>query len=135
MSAQASSIQVKIIDHITLVVKDLEKSKEFYVDTLGMEQVQRPAFKFDGRWFQLGDQQIHLILEHDLSGPAGFPKERGTSRTHHFAFEVDDCFAAYEVLNGLGASIVHEPKNRPDGAVQMFVADPDGHVVELCSAP
>src|SRR5579884_1789985 len=67
----ADSLQVKSIDHVTLVVKELERSRRFYVDVLGMQPIPRPAFSFAGLWFQAGQTQIHLILEYAGSGPAG----------------------------------------------------------------
>src|SRR5437588_4393626 len=67
----APALPVQSIDHVTLVVKDLGKSREFYVQTLGMREVPRPAFSFAGLWFQAGKTQIHLILEFAGSGPAG----------------------------------------------------------------
>jgi len=135
MSDKASPIGVKSIDHVTLVVADLERSKQFYVDTLGMQLVPRPGFGFDGLWFQAGGTQIHLILEHEGSTPAGspLPAEKRSSRTHHFAFEVENAHAAANFLTEQDIDLVSSPKQRPDGAVQMFVSDPDGHVVELCS--
>ena len=133
----AKGVHVKTLDHVTVVVKDLEASRRFYVDVLGMREVQRPAFSFAGLWFQAGTTQIHLILEFAGSGPAGnlLPEDRRSSRTHHFAFEVDDAHAAYAWLKQAGVKILGEPKPRPDGYIQVFVTDPDGHVVELCSPP
>ena len=130
-------IRVKSLDHVTLVVKDLERSRRFYVDALGMREVPRPAFSFAGSWFQAGATQIHLILEYDGSGPAGnlVPLERRTSRTHHFAFLVEDARAVVPHLEELKAPMLGPPKPRPDGYIQVFVMDPDGHVVELCSPP
>ena len=64
-------IAVRTLDHVTVVVGDLAASRAFYVDVLGMQEVPRPAFSFDGLWFQSGPTQIHLILEYDGSGPAG----------------------------------------------------------------
>ena len=69
--APSTSIQVKSLDHVTLVVKDLERAREFYVEALGMREVPRPAFSFAGSWFQAGATQVHLILEYSGSGPAG----------------------------------------------------------------
>ncbi|HBN74488.1 MAG TPA: glyoxalase, partial [Planctomycetaceae bacterium] len=45
--------------------------------------------------------------------------------------------AAWEALeqSGIDYEVVSPPKFRPDGAVQIFLADPDGHVVELASDP
>jgi catechol 2,3-dioxygenase-like lactoylglutathione lyase family enzyme/uncharacterized protein YunC (DUF1805 family) len=129
------SCSVKSIDHVTLVVKDLEASRRFYVDVLGMREVPRPAFSFAGSWFQAGATQIHLILEFAGSGPAGnllAPERRG-SRTQHVAFLVDDAAAAVRTLKAMSVPILSDVKPRPDGYLQVFVSDPDGHVIELCS--
>lgn len=134
MTEPAAPIRVKRIDHVTIVVKDLERSRDFYCGVLGMGEVERPRFSFAGKWFQAGSTQIHLILEHAESGPAGETRQT-SSRGHHFAFEVADANAAARRLTGLGLPIVSGPKERPDGAVQVFVNDPDGHLVELCSPP
>lgn len=135
MSTTTAPIRVKTLDHVTLVVQDLEQSRRFYCDLLGMQEIERPGFSFDGKWFQAGATQIHLILEHDESGPAGEDRaaQKKSSRNHHFAFEVQDAEAAATVLERRGAAIVSGLKTRPDGAVQVFVNDPDGYVVELCS--
>jgi len=131
-----SPIRVQHIDHITLVVKSVEESRRFYVGLLGMDEVARPAFDFNGAWFQAGATLIHLIEEHDRSGPAGFPDEVliKSSRNHHFAFEVADAYAAAATLKDRNIDLVDDAKQRPDGAVQVFLTDPDGHVVELCTS-
>jgi catechol 2,3-dioxygenase-like lactoylglutathione lyase family enzyme/uncharacterized protein YunC (DUF1805 family) len=136
-TAPAVGISVKSLDHVTIVVKDLERSRRFYVDVLGMREVPRPAFSFAGLWFQAGATQIHLILEFAGSGPAGnlLPQSQRSSRTHHFAFLVEDAEAALAHLERAGVTILSGPKPRPDGYIQVFVTDPDGHVVELCSPP
>jgi catechol 2,3-dioxygenase-like lactoylglutathione lyase family enzyme len=128
-------IQVKSLDHVTIVVKDLDRSRRFYVDGLGMRETPRPTFQFPGLWFQAGATQIHLILEHAGTPPAGnpLPEQFRTSRSHHFAFLVDNAQATYLRAQELGMKIVSPPKPRPDGFVQVFLNDPDGHVVELCS--
>jgi len=137
MSETAHPIRVKCIDHVTIIVKDLEQSRRFYVDALGMRETERPGFSFAGSWFQAGGTQIHTILEYEDSGPAGDPTSAGhkSSRHHHFAFEVDDAHAAAKRIEELGIPFVAPPKQRPDGFVQTFVYDPDGHVIELCSSP
>src|SRR5260370_3353541 len=90
--APAAGLHVKSIDHVTLVVNDLERSRRFYVDVLGMREVPRPAFSFAGSSFQAGTTQIHLILEFAGSGPAGnlLSEALRTSRTQHSAFEWED---------------------------------------------
>jgi len=131
----ANPIQVKSLDHVTIVVKDLDSSRQFYVAGLGMREVPRPGFSFPGLWFQAGATQIHLIGEHPRGSPAGnpSPEQFRTSRSHHFAFLVEDVTAAYTRALELELKIVSPPKARPDGFVQLFLHDPDGHVVELCS--
>jgi catechol 2,3-dioxygenase-like lactoylglutathione lyase family enzyme/uncharacterized protein YunC (DUF1805 family) len=133
----AAEVRVKSIDHVTLVVKDLARSRRFYVEVLGMREVPRPAFSFAGSWYQAGATQIHLILEFEGSGPAGnlLPENRRSSRTQHVAFAVDDAEAALTRLRELQVSVLSGPKPRPDGYMQVFVMDPDGHVIELCSPP
>lgn len=133
---QATPVRVRTIDHVTVIVKDLEASRKFYVDALGMDEVPRPDFSFAGSWFQAGNTQIHLILEHPESSAAGMSvaaDKMASTRTHHFAFEVENAHLAAERMHELGVPVVAGPKSRPDGAVQVFVTDPDGHVIELCS--
>ena len=130
----SDSIHVQHIDHVTVVVKNLNRSREFYVGLLGMTEVLRPSFSFAGAWFKAGATMLHLIEEHPQSGVAGTESDRAhSSRCHHFAFEVANARSAAQLLKDRGVPIIEDPKLRPDGAVQTFVGDPDGHLVELCS--
>ena len=137
MGSEASSIGVRTIDHITIVVADLERSAHFYIDVLGMTPVQRPAFPFPGRWFQAGHTLIHLNIAGPEAGAPGLADQRASvvSRGFHYAFCVEDCDQAAERLNQLGIPILDGPRNRPDGARQMYVRDPDGHLIEICTPP
>lgn len=126
------SIQVKSLDHVTIVVKDLAATRRFYVELLGMTEAERPTFSFPGQWFQAGATSIHTNLESGETGPAGhgaWTKPRG----HHFAFVVDDCRRVGEELIRAGVTFASPPKQRPDGWWQLFMQDPDGYLVELCS--
>ncbi|MBS0264963.1 MAG: VOC family protein, partial [Planctomycetes bacterium] len=123
----------KSIDHVTLVVTDLERSADFYVNLLGMQRVTRPQFNFPGLWFQAGATQIHLIEKHDLSSQAGLPDApatAGAGRVFHFAFEVPSFEVAKARLEKAGVK-VRGTGMRPDGFNQLWCYDPDGHVVEL----
>ncbi len=135
------SIRVKAIDHVTIVVSDLERSRSFYCDLLGMREIERPGFQFPGLWFEADGTQVHLILEFDGSATPGYANE--TEKTmkgvlHHFAFEVDDAAKAAETLRNHGVRINGGPVPRPDGPTQVWFYDPDGHVIEVfdrrCSA-
>jgi catechol 2,3-dioxygenase-like lactoylglutathione lyase family enzyme len=137
MTTPADPIGVKTLDHVTLVVDDLERSAAFYVDLLGMRRVDRPVFGFPGLWFQAGNTQIHLILKHDKSSPSGLPDappQAGAGRVFHFAFEVPDFQTATGRLEAAGVR-VRGTGLRPDGCHQVWCYDPDGHVVELFSRP
>jgi catechol 2,3-dioxygenase-like lactoylglutathione lyase family enzyme len=129
------ALQVRQIDHVTFVVQDLDRSRAFYVDLLGMQLVPRPNFSFPGLWFQAGSTQIHLILESPESGPGGasVPENCTISRTRHIAFEVASAADAVAILEQHQIEIVAGPKARPDGPTQLYVFDPDRNLVELFS--
>ncbi|MEM9942632.1 MAG: VOC family protein [Planctomycetota bacterium] len=122
-------------DHLTIIVEDIQKTREFYVGILGMTEVTRPEFDFDGAWFQTGSVQIHVTLADANSGLAGWGDRRvvKVSRGHHFAFEVASLEQAFESLKSDGIKIADGPKVRPDGVKQLYIRDPDGHLVELFS--
>ena len=133
------------IDHITLIVADIERTRHFYCDLLGMKRVPRPDFDFEGLWLNPTEPEpgepvralVHITLESDLAGQAGWG-DRGvkkSSRSHHFAFEVGDAKSLCEHLRGQGVKIAVEPRLRPDGPTQFYITDPDGHVIEFFSLP
>ena len=130
------SLAVTSFDHITLIVDDLAATRKFYVDFLGMTESQRPDFDFPCAWFQIGAVQIHATCASDLAGLAGWGERqvRSISRGHHFAFTVDHFEDALTAINNLGIEIGDGPKSRPDGAKQVYIYDPDGHLVEICSS-
>ena len=116
------------LNHVAIHVADVERSAAFYRDVLGLQPIPRPAFTFPGAWFQLGiDQELHLIGERKC-------EVISHNRGNHFALLVDD-FDAWE--NYLTERQVNfAPRRlRPDGALQLYVIDPDGYYVELCTLP
>lgn len=111
------------LNHVALNVEDVAACERFYAEVLGLSSLPRPAFSFPGAWFQIGAQQeLHLI--------GGRTEEDSISRGH-FAMLVSDLDAVANRLQAAGVEF-RGPKARPDGARQIFTADPDGHVVELC---
>jgi catechol 2,3-dioxygenase-like lactoylglutathione lyase family enzyme len=132
-----SPLQVRKFDHITLIVSDLEATRNFYVNVLGMSEPKRPNFDFPGAWFEIDGVQIHATVESELAGKAGWGDRKviSISRGHHFAFEVADVEAAFESVKELGIEVGDGPKVRPDGAHQLYIYDPDRHLVELFSNP
>src|SRR6266571_7827283 len=57
-------VEIRRLDHAAFLVKDVERSRRFYGQVLGMEEVPRPSnFTFPGAWFRKGRAEIHLIGE------------------------------------------------------------------------
>ncbi len=113
------------LDHVALHVSDLAASRYFYGTILGLSEEDRPDFDFPGAWYRVGGngQQIHLI---DRAIPADSPPPR----ERHLALGIGDPTSA-ELRLKVSGQTYRGPKPRPDGALQIFVRDPDGHVIEL----
>jgi catechol 2,3-dioxygenase-like lactoylglutathione lyase family enzyme len=128
-------INVRNFDHVTLVVSDLAATEHFYVNILGLEKTTRPAFDFQGDWYEIENILLHVILANEDSGLPG-PGDRHVktaTRGQHLAFNVDDFPRASQLLSQHGIDVVAGPKERPDGASQIYIKDPDGHLIELFS--
>ena len=99
-----------------------------------MEEKPRPDFGFPGAWFQAGTTQIHLNIQSDEAGTAGLTYDaQSITRALHVAFVVEDANQSAEVLRARGVEIIAGPRNRPDGAIQLYILDPDGHQIEITS--
>lgn len=116
------------LDHVALHVADVTESSKFYSEALRLESLPRPAFDFPGAWFRLGvTQELHLIGDRT-------EEVHSHNRGNHFAMLVDD-------INAWEGHLVKNQveffprKTRPDGATQIFLRDPDGHFIELCTLP
>lgn len=116
------------LNHVAIHVANVEASCAFYERVLCLRPMPRPAFDFPGAWFRLGvTQELHLIGERGEKVVSG-------NRSNHFALLVDDIEAWEKHLINVGATF-RPRKKRPDGAWQIFLTDPDGHTIELCSPP
>lgn len=123
------------LQHCGLIVTDLEQSRRFYGGALGLEEVPRPQnFVFAGAWFQIGDDQLHLLVESETTSRAG-TGDPGPSASvglaTHIALEVDALDAALRRLDEHGVELIGGPMPRGDGYVQVFMRDPDGYIIEL----
>ena len=122
------------LQHVALIVSDLDASRRFYGEQLGMEELQRPAsFGFAGAWYRAGGQEIHLIGAADTSAQPGWGSRPRTDvgLAAHLAFEVDDLDTECERLRSIGVDACSAARPRGDGVVQIYFEDPDGHLVEL----
>jgi glyoxylase I family protein len=115
-----SSLRLSHIDHVSVIISDLERSRRFYRDILGLKEIAKPkTFDFSVLWFELGNQQLHLL----------FKDRPDTISARHFALRVDDAkaarahFAAHGVPTQETTPIPH--------CDRFFVADPDGNRVEV----
>jgi catechol 2,3-dioxygenase-like lactoylglutathione lyase family enzyme len=123
------------LQHVGLIVSDLERSRRFYDEALGLEEVPRPPnFTFAGTWFRFGDTEIHLLAEADTTGRAG-ALDPGPSAafglSSHIALEVEGLAAACARLEENGVPLIGGPMPRGDGVTQVFFLDPDGYVLEF----
>jgi len=123
------------LQHCSLIVVDLDRSKAFYRDYLGMEEIPRsPTFTFGGAWFISEGTEIHMILAADTTAPAGLrPGGKGaeTGLATHFAFLVDDVYKMAERAQEMNVPIVGGPILRGDGILQLYIYDPDSYLIEL----
>ena len=123
------------LQHYTIEPQDLEKTKDFYVDVLGLENGERPPLGFPGYWLYSGGQAIvHLM------GPRT-PREgivvRGTQkkfedtgRLDHIAFAASDVDGLRKRLKAKNVQFREQIVPRT-GDTQIFLYDPDGIGVEL----
>jgi lactoylglutathione lyase len=110
------------LNHVGVIVDDLEESIRFYEEMFGLERLPAPAFNVPVAWLRAGDLQVHLT-------------ERPGPHSGHFALSVDDLGAVYRRA-AENASLWLDDQGHgvfvlPSGEVQMYVHDPSGNVVEV----
>lgn len=115
-----SGLVITQIDHVSVVITDVERSRRFYCDILGLSEIAKPrTFDFVVLWFDLGNQHLHLLH-----------KDEADSRSpRHFALRVADVQAARRHFQQHGVAI-QETTPIP-GADRFFIFDPDGNRIEI----
>jgi catechol 2,3-dioxygenase-like lactoylglutathione lyase family enzyme len=125
------------LNHYFVRANDLERSRRFYCDVLGFEEMPRPDFPFPGYWLGVGGKiQVHM-------GPHGIPNSElyylgttpksatdNTGIVDHIAFLATEpeSFSRKFAAVGLAARKRYFPEFH---LFQMFVKDPDGLTIEL----
>ena len=130
-----SSPYIRELHHVNMPVKDLTRSKEFYKNTLGLTEIDRPDFGFPGAWFSLpSGQHIHLV--ENSNGTFREPKfemENIQPADIHFALRVDDDSQRMKIINK--ATQICPPKIDPFkknvNFTQIYILDPDAHIIEI----
>ena len=112
--------EIRQIDHCSVIITDVERSRRFYRDLLGLKEINKPrTFDFVVVWFDLGNQHLHLLL-----------KDRpDTLSPRHFALRVTDAATARRYFQEHGVA-TQETTPIP-GADRFFIADPDGNRIEI----
>ncbi len=123
------------LNHFLVAADDLEATRKFYVDVLGLEEGFRPPFDFAGHWIYLGDRAVvHLAdhrdyldkVDHVRDGSA----DAATGPIDHIAFEATGLQDMVETLAKHGVPARH--RKVPDVNLhQVFVHDPNGVLIEL----
>jgi catechol 2,3-dioxygenase-like lactoylglutathione lyase family enzyme len=127
---------VQALEHVTIRCAQLGRTRDFYVELMGLTEGDRPAFPFRGHWLYLGGTPvIHLVEASDSAGAWGgrlvIPTpEEGTGSFDHVAFRGDDFQAMRARLTQAG--IAFKERVVPGGQLsQLFVPDPEGVLVEI----
>src|SRR4026209_2836194 len=125
------------LNHYLLVAKDLERTKNFYCDVLGLELADRPDFGFPGYWLKIGGEIcVHLASQapnqiRDTFLLKKHPKgTNGSGSVDHIAFLAQN---PEEVRSRIQKNKVEMHfRSFPDAKLfQIFLKDPDDVTIEL----
>lgn len=139
---------VRNIRHTGLVVRDLERSLDFYCTVFGFEVASRatesgpfietlvglPGAVLEWAKLKAPDGSLLELLQYH-SHPADDPPAPARSDRpgcSHAAFTVTDAQAVVRALEGWGLAPVGRPQASPDGKVVVFYChDPEGILLEI----
>jgi len=121
------------LHHVAVSVTDLNRAKHFYGGVLGLKEVARPAFSFDGAWYQAGDRDIHLIVVSDPSLISGNKGRKLDMADGHFALRVTNFRQAQAHLEAAGIPM-RVTIGGPTGFPQIHIMDPDRNIIEINAA-
>ena len=132
-SFQKSFAQKTVLDHVSIYVKDLNKSVAFYQNVMHLDTIPEPFHDGKHAWFKIGEGlQLHII-----SGAAENvvqPKRNhicfSTSSIPDFITSLTKAGVVYEDLQGKPNTI----QRRVDGVQQIYFKDPDGNWIEVNDA-
>jgi lactoylglutathione lyase len=119
--------------HTMIRVGDLEASKRFYCEALGMKLLREreyPEGKFTLSFVGYGDESDHSVIE--LTYNWGKTDYTIGDAFGHLAIGTKDIKGACERVRALGYKVVREPGPMKHGTtVIAFVEDPTGYKIEL----
>lgn len=126
------------IDHVAIVVKDLEATVRLYTQTLGFKEIYREVIYDQGIeavGLEAGDSVIELLLPLNESSPIAKYRGDATTKLHHTAYRVKDLAAKLVELRAKGVRLIDErPRKGAHGNLIAFLhpASTAGVLVELC---
>jgi catechol 2,3-dioxygenase-like lactoylglutathione lyase family enzyme len=118
-------MDIQRVDHYSIRTHDLDRSRRFYTEVIGLVEGPRPPFDFPGHWLYGGEHAlVHLI---GLDAPL---RAQDTGAVDHIAFAA----ANREVLleRCRKSNVPYRERSVPRSNLQqVFVKDPDGVTIEL----
>lgn len=132
---------IKQLNHVAIVVEDLDAALSFWRDALGLplaKTEENPGESVEIAFLPIGESEIELLKPTDPeSGIGKFLAKKGQGM-HHVCVEVDDMEAVMQRLIGHGVQMINEaPRTREDGTRYAFVhpKSAGGVLVELYQLP
>lgn len=133
--------KIKRIDHVAILVDDLENTLAFWRDALGMELTHVedvPAEKSMVAFLPVGDSEVELVKPTTSdSGLARYLEKRGPGM-HHVCLEVDDIEGMLAHLKEKGVQLINETPMVGSGGRKYAFIHPksaNGVMVELYELP
>jgi methylmalonyl-CoA/ethylmalonyl-CoA epimerase len=128
---------IKRIDHIAIVVPDIDEALAFWRDALGLELSHReevPEQESLIAFLPVGESEVELVEPTtETSGIARYLARRGPGM-HHICFEVDDIEATLARLKEQGIQLINEEPTIGAGGKRIAFIHPKstgGVLVEL----
>jgi catechol 2,3-dioxygenase-like lactoylglutathione lyase family enzyme len=127
----ATDVKINALSYVILYVKDTEKTKLFYRDTLGMKiKTDHPG------WVELETGSTTLALHgEDKHNPAKQAPKQAESGQPIICFGVKDIYATYEALKAKGIKFTNEPQIVCEEGDQVGKSadfhDPDGNHLSI----
>lgn len=126
------------IDHVAIVVKDLEETIRLYTQTLGFKQIYREIIEDQGVeavGLDAGTSIIELLLPLDEDSPIARYLGDAPTKLHHTAYRVADIEAALAELKARGVRLIDERPRRGAHGNRIAFLHPKatgGVLIELC---
>ena len=122
---------IEKIDHIGIAVKNIEESKKFFEDMLGLKVVFEETLPDSGvkvLGLSVGESRIELLEAYRENSPIEkFIEKRGEG-IHHIAFKVNDIGKALNLLKSKGVKLIdEEPRIGAEGKRIAFVHPKSTH--------